>query len=230
MSTIDLEARGHSTTTVKPYKGIAMEGPIARWYAKIRDRDPQHESIRRLVAAALPAGGRILEVAPGPGYLAIELARQGNFHVVGLDISKSFVQIAQTKAREAGVSVDFRHGNASAMPFAEDQFDFIVCVAAFKNFTEPVQALREMHRVLKPGGKALVSDLRRNASGEDIRRLVDGMGLNPLNKLMTAWTFKLILLRNAYTRTEVEQMVAEAGFAESRIIEEDVSMEVWLRK
>jgi ubiquinone/menaquinone biosynthesis C-methylase UbiE len=68
----------------------------------------------REVSEILPAGGRILEVAPGPGYLAIELAKNEKYQIVGLDISKSFVEIAQTKAK-AGVAVDFRHGNASNM-------------------------------------------------------------------------------------------------------------------
>ena len=48
-------------------------------------------------------------------------------------------------------------------------FDLIICRAAFKNFSEPLQALHEMHRVLKPGGKALIMDLRRDASLEDIK-------------------------------------------------------------
>ena len=48
------------------------------------------------------------------------------------------------------------------MPFEDNEFDFVLCRAAFKNFSEPVAALREMHRVLKPGGKALIIDLRRD--------------------------------------------------------------------
>jgi len=230
MSTTHLETNRPSTKAIKPYKGLAMEGPIARWYARIRGNDPQHQAICRLVSQAVPAGGRILEVAPGPGYLAIELAKTGKFQVVGLDISKSFVQIAQTKATEAGVTVDFRHGSASDMPFEANAFDFVVCVAAFKNFSEPVQAIREMHRVLKPGGQALINDLRRDASSEDIRALVEGMGLNPVNKFMTKWTFKHILLRNAYTEREIRQFVSQTDFASLDIRQDNVSMEIWLGK
>ncbi len=50
------------------------------------------------------------------------------------------------------------------MPFESETFDFLLCRAAFKNFTEPLQALREMCRVLKPGGRALIIDLRRDTS------------------------------------------------------------------
>ena len=63
----------------------------------------------------------------------------GSYRIVGLDISPTFVEIAQAKAREAGVDIDFRLGNASHMPLADDLFDFIVCSAAFKNFSQLVQ-------------------------------------------------------------------------------------------
>jgi ubiquinone/menaquinone biosynthesis C-methylase UbiE len=101
----------------KPYKGIAMEGPIAKWYTKVRERDQEISTLVLQVSEILPAGSRILEVAPGPGYLAVELAKIGKYQTLGLDISKTFVEIAQAKAKEAGVVVDFRHGNASDMPF-----------------------------------------------------------------------------------------------------------------
>src|SRR5262245_61664898 len=131
-----------TTATPKPakpakaYRGMAMEGFIARWYARNTARDIQRfREPAELVAAQTPPGGSVLEVAPGPGYMAIELAKLGDFRVVGLDISESFVRMATENAARAGVSVEFRQGNASAMPFDADSFDFIFCQAAFKNFS-----------------------------------------------------------------------------------------------
>ena len=86
-----------------------MEGVIARWYAKIRRSGSQIEDWRKQAAqltGGLPEGADVLEVAPGPGYFAIEMARLGRFHVTGLDISHTFVGIARENARQAGVSVD----------------------------------------------------------------------------------------------------------------------------
>ena len=137
-------------------------------------------------------------MAPGPGYLAIELAKLGRFQVVGLDISKTFVAMATANAREAGVQVEFHLGNASSMPFDPDSFDLIVCRAAFKNFSEPVRALTEMHRVLKSGGKAFIIDLRPDASPADIAADVAEMKLGWLNALITRLT--LHWLRGALTR------------------------------
>ena len=73
------------------------------------------------------------------GYLSINLANLGNYKVTGLDISKTLVEIEKRNVKEAGVKVEFKQGDASNMPFENDKFDFIVCTAAFKNFTKPIK-------------------------------------------------------------------------------------------
>src|SRR5713226_7698229 len=197
----------------KGYKGIAMEGPIATWYARnTRSRIEEQRNLAYRIAERVPARGRVLEVAPGPGYLSIELAKLGKCEVTGLDISETFVKIERQNAAEAGVKVDFNHGDATTMPFDDNSFDFAVCVAAFKNFTQPVLALNEFHRVLKPGGTALIVDLRRDASIEDIDNEVKNMKLNALNALLTKFTFRQVLLKNAYTRGEMDALVARTNF------------------
>ena len=100
-------------------KGPEMEGAVARWYAKVRSSGSQIEEYRKQAAQlteGLPAGAKVLEVAPGPGYLAVEIARLG-FQVTALDISRTFVQIGSENASQAGVTVDFRQGDAAVMPF-----------------------------------------------------------------------------------------------------------------
>jgi ubiquinone/menaquinone biosynthesis C-methylase UbiE len=114
-----------TAATTKGYRGIGMEGAIARWYAKSTPKDI--ERFRALAArlrAELPQGGDVLEVAPGPGYFAIEMAEGGAYRVTGLDVSRTMVELAPANAAEAGVEVDFRRGDASAMPFADDSSIF----------------------------------------------------------------------------------------------------------
>jgi ubiquinone/menaquinone biosynthesis C-methylase UbiE len=226
----DLQLQPPAPKAAKPYKGMAMEGLIARWYTKNREHDPELAMLVQQLNDMLPAGSQILEVAPGPGYLSIELAKRGVYHIVGLDISASFVQIARAKAREAGVMVEFQQGNASGMPFAADTFDFVICRAAFKNFTEPVQAIQEMHRVLKPDGTAVIIDLRGDATLEDIRNAIRGMGLSAINRQLTQWTFKYFLLKNAYTSAQIRQMVAQTSFAHADIQQDAIGMQIWLEK
>jgi ubiquinone/menaquinone biosynthesis C-methylase UbiE len=199
--------------SLKAYKGMGMEGRVAKWYAaNTRKSLDEFKKLARQVAIELPAGSHVLEVAPGPGYFAIELARLGDYHVTGLDISKTFVEIAARNAKEAGVAVDFRQGNASQMPFQSGSFDFILCRAAFKNFSEPVRALQEMSRLLKPGGKGLLIDLRRDAPPEAVKQLVDGLGMNFINRIFTLLTFRCMLLKRAYTEAEFREFFSKADF------------------
>src|SRR5215212_6313794 len=182
--------KGNTMTITKAYKSLPMEGPIATWYTKTTLKDlKRHKLMARQLVEKIPENGKVLEIAPGPGYFCIELARLGNYQITGLDISKSFVEIARKNATKAGLKIDFREGNASAMPFEDDTFDFTFCQAAFKNFSEPVRAIAEMHRVLRPGGISVISDLRRDAKPEEIEREIEGMGLGPINRFMVRWTF-----------------------------------------
>jgi SAM-dependent methyltransferase len=82
----------------KPYAGLQMEGLVARWYAHITRARRDHRQTAQAIAAQLPGGGAVLEVAPGPGYMAVELARLGAYSITGLDISHAFVRIAANNA------------------------------------------------------------------------------------------------------------------------------------
>jgi ubiquinone/menaquinone biosynthesis C-methylase UbiE len=215
----------------KAYKGWAMEGPIARWYARnTRKMIDQYQEAAHDVAAQLPGGSHVLEVAPGPGYFAIELARLGSFHVVGLDISHAFVRIATENAIRAGVEVEFRQGNASSMPFESDSFDFIYCRAAFKNFADPVGAIDEMYRVLKPGGRAVISDLRKDASPGDIDAAVEEMHLGRVNSVLTRWIFTHSLLKRAYLPEDFRRMATRTPFGSCGVKPESIGMEVSFHK
>jgi ubiquinone/menaquinone biosynthesis C-methylase UbiE len=215
-------------TTHKAFKGPAMEGMIARWYTRITEGD-RFGVLAEAIAGRLSPVARVLEVAPGPGYLAIELARRG-LCVSGVDISRTFVRIAGEKARAAGVSVEFRQGNASELPYGDQSFDFVVCRAAFKNFTDPLGALNEMHRVLAPGGQASIIDLRRDAGPAEIQAEVDGMHLSWLNALWTRWTFRAFLLKNAYTNEAIEGVVAESRFGHGELLRDGVAFELRLTR
>jgi len=217
-------------TNVKPWKGPGMNGWMARWYTRTRRNDM--EDFRRQAAGVAPrlrAGSDVLEVAPGPGFFAIELARLGSFKITGLDASHSFVEIATENARAAGVKIDFRLGNASAMPFPDAPFDFIYCSAAFKNFSEPVKALDEMHRVLCPGGEAVIVDLRKDTSLEEIDTYVNQSGRSRFDAWITKRTFRW-LKKRAYTQDEFLRMSQESQFGSCRIIPGPIGFELRVAK
>ena len=216
----------------KGYKGVAMEGIVARWYTRIRNSGSQIEERRRQaieLTAGLSEGAEVLEVAPGPGYFAIELARLHQLHVSALDISHTFVEIAREHARQEGVSVDFRQGDASSMPFDDESFDLIICQAAFKNFSQPLSAINEMHRVLRSGGMAIIQDMRKDASDTAVREEVTPMRLNPVNAFMTRQAL-VMLRRRAYTQEQFERLAAASAFGGCEIKTSGIGIEVRLKK
>jgi ubiquinone/menaquinone biosynthesis C-methylase UbiE len=215
---------------LKPYRGIGMEGMIANWYAKNTGKAiGEYRSLAKRIADGLRPGDRVLEVAPGPGYLAIELAELGSYRLAGLDISRTFIRMARENAARGGVMVDFQEGDVAAMPFAADTFDFIVCRAAFKNFGDPAGALREMHRVLRPGGRALVIDMRNDASNKAIKDEVAKMQLSRVDRVITRMTLSA-LRKRAYSKLEFERMVQATSFGRCDIREEPLGFEVTLTK
>ena len=214
------------------FKGPEMEGPIARWYARVRGADSQlglYREQARQLTQGLRAGAPVLEVAPGPGYLAIEIARIGQFQVTGLDISRTFVEIASDNARRAAVTVDFRWGDVARMPFESETFDLVVCQAAFKNFTLPHTALAEMHRVMRAGGTAVIQDMSHDATHADIEREVKTMQLGRFSSFTTQATLEM-LKRRAYSPARFASLAAASPFRTCHITTEGIGLEVRLKK
>jgi ubiquinone/menaquinone biosynthesis C-methylase UbiE len=215
----------------RPRKDSPIGGPMASWYAKTTaGQMEEFRKLARRIAGELPQGGAVLEIAPGPGYFCIELAKLGPFAIRGVDLSQAMVKIAREKAAQAGVSVEFEMGNAANLPFPRETFDRLVCRAAFKNFAQPVRALQEMCRVLKPGGQGVLIDLRGDASPEGVSRAVDGMGLSTINRLLTKLTFKTVLIKRAYTREQFEQMLRQTEFRAVAIEQNELGLEIRMTK
>jgi ubiquinone/menaquinone biosynthesis C-methylase UbiE len=157
------------------------------------------------------------------------MARLGRVKVTGLDISRTFVEIATENARRADVDVDFRQGDAASMPFATGTFDLIVCQAAFKNFVHPITALDEMHRVLRDGGTVVIQDMSRDASHADIDLEVRNMDLGRIQTLTTKATLEM-LRRRAYSQQHFEQLVAQSAFRTCEVRTEGIGLEVAMAK
>jgi ubiquinone/menaquinone biosynthesis C-methylase UbiE len=203
--------------TLKAYKGMGMEGSTARWYDRTTRKDmPEFRALAVRIAGMLPAAAQVLEIAPGPGFLSIELAKRG-LQVRAVDVSRTFVDLARRNAAAEGVKVRFDLGNASDLPVQEASVDFVVCRAAFKNFAEPQKALAEMRRVLRPGGRALLIDMRRDASMADLKQYAEGLGGSRLNRWFVLFIFRFMLIKRAYPVEEIRRMAVDAGWGDPQI-------------
>jgi len=107
--------------------------------------------------AAVGPGDRVLDVATGTGDLAIELSRRVGAagEVVGSDFSEAMLELARQKAPE----LRFEHGNALALPYDDDTFDAATVGFGARNFSDLPQGLREMARVVRPGGRVVILEI-----------------------------------------------------------------------
>ena len=117
---------------------------------------------RRAVYEALGTtrGDRIVDVGCGPGFYAAELLDQvgENGAVVGLDASPQMLAVAAHRCR-AHANVDFLEADATSLPVDDAGFDRAVCVQVLEYVPDVDAGLREIHRVLRPGGRAVVWDV-----------------------------------------------------------------------
>src|SRR3954469_13625181 len=124
---------------------VMTAGLHHRWRARAADM------------AALSPGGRVLDVATGTGDLAIELSRRvgPGGEVTGSDFSERMLALARQKAPE----LRFEHGNALSLPYDDDSFDAATVGFGARNFSDLPQGLREMARVVRPGGRVVILEI-----------------------------------------------------------------------
>ena len=103
-------------------------------------------------------GSYVLDCATGTGDLALEfkeiVGEEG--YVLGTDFCKEMIELAPEKAAGQNLEVDFEVADAMNLPYEDDRFDISSIAFGIRNVDDPVQALKEMGRVVKPGGKVVV--------------------------------------------------------------------------
>ena len=110
------------------------------------------DAIRELLAHPYQT---LLDVGCGTGWLLNRLARVHPAEYHGLDVSENMLAVAEEKHIPGAV---FVQGVADQLPYADDFFDVVTCIQSFHHYPDPDRAMREVLRVLKPGGLYLLSD------------------------------------------------------------------------
>jgi SAM-dependent methyltransferase len=116
------------------------------------------------VGTVVPHAARVLEVGCGPGRLSIRLARRHGLDVTGLDLDPAMIERARANAGRldgaAGRAPTFLVGDVASLAFGDRSFDLVVSTLSMHHWADPAAGLVEIGRVLRPGGRALVWDLR----------------------------------------------------------------------
>ncbi len=99
----------------------------------------------------------ILDVATGTGDFAIAIKRLSpQSNVVGSDFVPKMLEIAREKAKKLNLEMPFEEGDALRLPYPDASFDSLSCAFGFRNFADFKKGLQEFHRVLRPGGRAVI--------------------------------------------------------------------------
>jgi ubiquinone/menaquinone biosynthesis C-methylase UbiE len=148
------------------------KGPMDGWIARAYDRGVQtalREVFPALVADLAPSladARRLLDVGCGPGQFTILAAeRLPHADVWGIDVAPTMIELARAHAVEsdAVARLHFEVADVARLPFPDAHFDAVLSSGSIKHWPDQIAGLREMHRVLVPGGRALVGEMNRLA-------------------------------------------------------------------
>jgi ubiquinone/menaquinone biosynthesis C-methylase UbiE len=153
------------------------KGPMDGWIARQYDRGVQaafRDLIPELSADVLPAfatATRVLDVGCGPGQFTVYFAEQvPGAEVWGVDLAPTMIELARGHARESAAAdrLHFDVADVAALSFADGFFDAVVSTGSIKHWPDPVAGLREIHRVVRAGGRVVVAEMNRLASAAAI--------------------------------------------------------------
>ncbi len=184
-----------------------IPGPIATLYEKVAT--PGLRQFHRQVALEITSSlssGRVLDVGTGPGHLLIEIAKQNpNLDLTGCDLSRKMLMIAKQSLERNGMKcaegltdpvataantntgIRLVRADVRELPFSNDAFDLVVSTISMHHWRDPARGIKECLRVIAPGGRCWIYDLRSDVSARTHTKFVTGKGLN---RLALGWIFK----------------------------------------
>lgn len=202
----------------RPFFPVELEPPP--WLYHLMARGPFFRRVYRLfladLAAALPSGTRLLDVGTGPGYLLSYLSTlRPDLRLYGLDLSHQMLRRGRkgtprfSRPVWSGVV-----GRAEALPFARGFFDQALATFSFHIWRRPALGVAEILRVLKPGGRAWLYELNREASSRELGRFAREENLPyPLVYL----GFKTLCWHHALRPGDFARVFQDAGAARWRL-------------
>jgi demethylmenaquinone methyltransferase/2-methoxy-6-polyprenyl-1,4-benzoquinol methylase len=226
-----------SGTTHFGYKDVAVEektGMVHDVFESVASKydlmnDLMSLGIHRLwkrhfiaISGILP-GQRVLDLAGGTGDIAALMSKQVGAHgsVVLSDINDAMLAVGRRRMEDRGIvaNIEYSLANAEKLPFAEAEFDAVTIAFGLRNVTDQAAALAEMHRVLKPGGRAMILEFSK-VEFEGLRKIYDGysFGILPrLGKIIAddedSYRYLAESIRKHPDQDTLAGMMEEAGFS-----------------
>ena len=203
-------------TIAEAFKPATTAQDAVALMVQVLDRQDEHEQIRQLRAWAIARSGA------GPGVVAVDVGSGTGVvtrmladlvgpagRALGVEPNPALRDLAVERASEAGSSAVFTDGSAADLPLPDESVDLVWCERVLQHLVDPVGALREMHRVLRPGGRALVLDADHRT------RMNSAIDLDVERRLQELFLSKAA---NPSAARHVPRQAADVGF----LIDEDI--------
>ena len=171
--------------------------------------------VERLVT--LDPGGRMLDVGTGPGHIPLLVVeRVADAEVIAIDLAERMLAIARryVEASPHAARVRLEKADAKALRYPDAHFDFVYSNTILHHVPEPLTMLREVQRVLKPGGGVLIRDLMRPGSKDELERLV---GLHAADATPYQRDLFAASLHAALTPAELTEVARAAGLEDCEV-------------
>lgn len=190
------------------------------WKAQLK---PAQDKL--LEMADLQPGEKVLETSCGTGQVTIRSARKlaGGGELMATDISEKMIEEAEKLAEKSGLTnIRFRRMDAEDLDFDENRFDAAICSLGLMYFPFPVKALKEMHRVLKPGGRAVVAiwGERKNCGWAELFPIVDKRVASDVCPMFfqqgTGDTLRHSLRSAGFEKIDVERMKVSLSYPDEK--------------
>lgn len=241
--TTDLSPMGCSTTDVARQSGTFWSDLWVQYDDAAYFRETYELLSTRFELNQVPLswirGKRCLDDGCGAGRYAAALARIGAARVDGVDIGLKAIQDAQHRAHAAGFThVHYHHASVLTLPFVDNTFDFVFSNGVLHHTADPVEGLREAHRVLKPGGHLWLYVLGTGGFADRWDDAMRGL-LKLVPRETTEYCMRLLgfstqrrfffldvwyaPIRVRYSSEALERLLASLGFTELRRLVRDVS-------
>jgi ubiquinone/menaquinone biosynthesis C-methylase UbiE len=160
---------------------------------------------------------RVLDVGCGAGHLAIALARRREVRdVTGIDLADTQIHLARENTERLGVDANFLIADAAELPFPDSSFDVVVATLSLHHIERPEEALREIRRVLAPGGSLLLLDIRRDVPSIFLGAMAVATRYL-VSETIRATGEPLSSFQAAYKPWEISLLACKAGWPAPRI-------------
>lgn len=162
----------------------------------------------------IPEPACIIDVGSGRGYISLLLASQNpEVQITGIDYSIMQVREAEKyRLRQKIPNCSFQQGNAMNIRVADETFEAAVSIGSIKHWPDALRGLKEIRRVLKPGGQVIISETDQGASDDAVRQFIQRFKVWFIPDRLLFWGLRRVIFGQSFSEATLVNAVLEAGF------------------